>query len=84
MEERLFINGDIPKSYFRLAIPNVLSMVVTLFYNLADTYFIAAVGNTDLVAGVSLCAPVLTIQMACGNIFAQGGCSLTSRLFGSS
>ena len=32
MEERLFINGDIPKSYFRLAIPNVLSMVVTLFY----------------------------------------------------
>lgn len=82
MEERLFINGDIPKSYFRLAIPNVLSMVVTLFYNLADTYFIAAVGNTDLVAGVSLCAPVLTIQMACGNIFAQGGCSLTSRLLG--
>lgn len=82
MDEKLIIDDSIPKSYFRLTIPNVLSMVVTLFYNLADTYFIAAVGNTDLVAGVSLCAPVLTILMAFGNIFAQGGCSLTSRLLG--
>ena len=64
MKDNLLMNGNIPKSYFRLTIPNVLSMVITLVYNLADTYFIAAVGNTDLVAGVSLCAPVLTIQMA--------------------
>lgn len=82
MAENLLINGSIPRSYFHLTIPNVLSMVITLVYNLADTYFIAAVGNTDLVAGVSLCAPVLTIQMAFGNVFAQGGCSLVSRLLG--
>ncbi len=42
----------------------------------------AATGNTDLVAGVSLCAPILTIQMAFGNVYAQGGCTLTSRLLG--
>ena len=82
MDKNLLLNGNIPKSYFMLTIPNVLSMVITLVYNLADTYFIAAVGNTDLVAGVSLCAPVLTIQMAFGNVFAQGGCSLVSRLLG--
>ena len=80
MEKNLLLNGNIQKSYFMLTIPNVLSMVITLVYNLADTYFIAAVGNTDLVAGVSLCAPVLTVQMAFGNVFAQGGCSLVSRL----
>lgn len=55
-----------------LTIPNVLSMVITLLYDLADTYFIAAVCNTDLVAGVSLCAPVLTVQTVFGNVFAQG------------
>ena len=82
MNEKLLINGNIPGSYFRLTIPNVLSMVISLVYNLADTYFVAAVGNTDLVAGVSVCAPVLTMQMAMGNVFAQGGCSLTSRLLG--
>lgn len=84
MNEKLLIAGNIPRSYFRLTLPNVLSMVVTLIYNLADTYFVAATGNTDLVAGVSLCAPVLTIQMAFGNVFAQGGCSLVSRLLGAS
>ena len=82
MDKNLLLNGNIPKSYFMLTIPNVLCMVITLVYNLADTYFIAAVGNTDLVAGVSLCAPVLTVQMAFGNVFAQGGCSLVSRLLG--
>lgn len=82
MGNNFLLNGNIQKSYFMLAIPNVLSMVITLVYNLADTYFIAAVGNTDLVAGVSLCAPVLTVQMAFGNVFAQGGCSLVSRLLG--
>ena len=82
MSDRILMDGNIPRSYFRLTIPNVLSMVITLIYNLTDTYFVAAVGNTDLVAAVSLCAPVLTIQMAFGNVFAQGGCSLTSRLLG--
>ncbi len=82
MQNSLFIDDNMPRSYFRLAIPVVLSMVVTLVYNLADTWFVAATDNTDLVAGVSLCAPILTIQMAFGNIFAQGGCTLTSRLLG--
>ena len=82
MEERLRAGESIPKIYFSLALPNVLSMVVTIFYNMADTYFIAQTQNADLVAGVSLCAPVFTLLMAFGNIFGQGGCSLVSRLLG--
>lgn len=82
MEQNLLKDDNIPKSYWKLAIPVVLSMIVGLVYNLADTYFIAATNDTTLVAGVSLCAPILTIQMAFGNVFAQGGCTLTSRLLG--
>lgn len=82
MEERLRAGESIPKIYFSLALPNVLSMVVTIFYNMADTYFIAQTQNADLVAGVSLCAPLFTLLMAFGNIFGQGGCSLVSRLLG--
>ena len=69
-------------SYFHLALPVVLSSIVTIVYNLADTYFIAQTGNALLVAGVSLCAPLFTILMAFGNIFGQGGSSLISRLLG--
>ena len=82
MEERLRAGESIPRIYFSLALPNVLSMVVTIFYNMADTYFIAQTQNADLVAGVSLCAPLFTLLMAFGNIFGQGGCSLVSRLLG--
>ncbi len=69
-------------TYFRLALPVVLSSIVTIVYSLADTYFIARTGDALLVAGVSLCAPIFMILMACGNIFGQGGSSLISRLLG--
>ena len=69
-------------TYFRLSLPVVLGSIVTIVYNLADTYFIAQTGNALLIAGVSLCAPIFMILMAFGNIFGQGGSSLLSRLLG--
>ena len=57
MDNELFEKAPIPKAYFSLAMPVVLSMLVTLVYNMVDTYFIAHTGNTDMVAGVSLTAP---------------------------
>lgn len=69
-------------TYFRLSLPVVLGSIITIVYSLADTYFIAQTGNTQLIAGVSVCAPIFTILMAFGNIFGQGGSSLVSRLMG--
>lgn len=69
-------------TYFRLSLPVVLSSIVTIVYNLADTYFIAQTGNALLIAGVSVCAPIFMILMAFGNTFGQGGSSLISRLLG--
>lgn len=69
-------------SYFKLSIPVVISMIISLVYNLADTFFIASTNNADLVAGVSICAPLFTTLMAFGNIFGQGGNSLVSRYLG--
>ena len=80
--ENRFQTGRLIPQYFHLALPVVLGSIVTIVYNLADTYFIAQTGNALLVAGVSLCAPVFMILMAFGNIFGQGGSSLLSRLLG--
>lgn len=82
MNNDLFEKAPVPKAYFILAGPVVLSMVVSLVYNMVDTYFIAQTGNTDLVAGVSLGAPVFTLMVALGDIFGLGGSSVISRLFG--
>lgn len=82
MVNELFEETNISKSYIKLSMPLVFSMVITMVYNLADTYFVAATNNTNLVAGVSLGAPIFTLLMAIGNIFGQGGSSLISRLLG--
>lgn len=82
MENELFEKAPVPKAYFTLALPVVFSMVVSLVYNMVDTYFIAQTGNTNLVAGVSLSAPVFTLMIALGDIFGLGGSSVISRLFG--
>ena len=65
-----------------MALPVVMGMVVNLVYNIVDTFFIARTQNAQLVAGVSLCAPIFTLMIALGDIFGLGGSSLISRLFG--
>lgn len=82
MENSIFEQGSIRKAYFTLSMPLVFSLIVTMVYNMADTFFISQTQNTFLVAAVSLCAPVFTALMAIGNIFGQGGSSLISRLLG--
>ena len=81
-QQKLFDTDRLIPTYFKLALPVVFSMVVTLIYNLADTYFIAKTNDAMLVAGVSLCAPLFTLLMAIGNIYGQGGSSLIARLLG--
>ena len=81
-DKRIFDTDRLIPTYFRMALPVVFSMVITLIYNLADTYFIAQTNNAMLVAGVSLCGPLFTMLMAVGNIFGQGGSSMISRLLG--
>lgn len=82
MENEIFEKMPVPKAYFTVALPVVIGMVVSLIYNLADTWFIARTGSTELVAGVSLCAPVFTLMIAFSDIFGLGGGNLISRMLG--
>ena len=82
MENYLFEKMSVPKAYLKLALPVVLSMIVSLVYNMVDTYFIALTGVQELVAGVSLVAPMFTLMIAFGDIFGLGGSSAISRLLG--
>ncbi len=81
-QQKMFDTERLVPTYFRLALPVVFSLVVTLVYNLADTWFIARTNDAMLVAGVSLCAPLFTALMGVGNIYGQGGSSLIARMLG--
>ncbi|MCD8334058.1 MAG: MATE family efflux transporter [Clostridiales bacterium] len=82
MSNELFEKAPIHKAYFSLTMPLVCSMVLSLVYNMVDTYFIAQTGNTNLVAGVSLCAPIFSFLIALGDILGLGGSSVIARLLG--
>lgn len=74
--DELFEHSSIKRAYFTLALPVVLSMAVTLIYNMVDTFFVAKTGNPNLVAGVSQGAPIFTLMIALGDIFGLGGSSV--------
>lgn len=82
MNQDIFEKAPIPKAVAAMALPTVLSMLVTIFYNMADTFFVGQTNDPNQVAAVSLTTPVFLLLMAVGNIFGIGGSSLISRLLG--
>lgn len=65
-----------------MAIPTMISMLVVVIYNMADTFFIGQTGDPMQVAAVSLATPVFMVFMALGNLFGIGGSSAISRALG--
>lgn len=82
MDNEWFEKAPVYKAYFKFSLPVVCGMMISLIYNMVDTWFIARTGNTDLVAGIALGAPVFILMVAMGDMFGLGGASVISRLFG--
>ena len=78
----VFEKYSIPKAVLTLATPTMLSMLVTIFYNMADTFFVGQTNDANQVSAVSLTTPIFTIIMALGNVFGVGGSSFISRALG--
>lgn len=70
------------KSLTIMAVPAIMSQLITLIYNLADTWFIGLTNNPSMVAACSLVLPVYMLSVAISNLFGAGGGSLISRLLG--
>ena len=81
-KEELFEQYPIPKAVATLAIPTVLSSLVMVLYNLADTYFVGMLNDPIQNAGVALAAPVLLAFNAVNNLFGVGSSSMMSRALG--
>lgn len=67
----------------QLAIPTVISSLVMVIYNLADTYFVGMLNDPIQNAAVTLAAPVLLAFNAINNLFGVGSSSMMSRALGS-
>ena len=81
-EEILFEDAPVNRAVLSLVIPTVISQLITVVYNMADTFFIGQIGDPNQVAAVSLCMPMFVFLTGLANLFGIGGSSLMSRSFG--
>ena len=79
----LFEQTPIGKAVAKLAVPTILSSLVMVLYNLADTYFVGILNDPVQNAAVALAAPVLLAFNAINNLFGIGSSSMMSRALGS-
>lgn len=78
MNERLE-NEKISSLLFSLALPAILAQLATFIYNMVDRIFIGRFPDGALaIAGIGLCASIITIIIAFTNLFGRGGIPLTS------
>lgn len=80
--EELFESSPIWNAIFTLTIPMIISSVVSMVYNLSDTYFVGALNDSVQNAAITLVAPAMTLFYGVTNLFGIGASSLMSRSMG--
>ena len=78
----LFEKTPIPRAVAKLSVPMILSSLVMVVYNMADTYFVGMLNDPVQNVAVSLAYPVLLAFNAVNNLFGVGTSSMMSRALG--
>ena len=78
----LFETMPVGKALLTMAIPTLVSQLITMIYNLADTFFIGMTNDPYKVAAASVVSILFFILTSLSNLFGVGGGSLMSRLLG--
>lgn len=81
-EHELMGRMKISKAVAKMAIPSVISSLVTVVYNMADTFFVGQTGDSLQVAAVSLTNPIFILMMAFANMLGMGGSAVLSVALG--
>lgn len=81
-ETEIFEQMPVRRAVLTLAVPTVISQLIVMVYNLADTWFIGQTGDPYQVAAVTVAYPLFMLLSAFANLFGIGGSSLISRLLG--
>lgn len=77
----LMTTAPVPQLIGKLAIPTIISMLVTSFYVMADTYFVGKI-DTQSTAAVGISFSVMAIIQAFGFFFGHGSGNYISRRLG--
>ncbi len=80
--DRLFSEMPVRRAVLSLAVPTVISQIITVIYNMADTFFIGQLNDPDQVAAATIAMPAFAALTALSNLFGIGGASKIARCLG--
>lgn len=81
-EWQIFAEHPVPRAVAAMAVPTIISQIITVIYNVADTWYVGLTGSAAAVAALALCLPVSTFMTAIANLFGIGGASVMARAIG--
>ena len=81
-KRELFETMPVGKALLTMAVPTIVSQLITMIYNLADTFFIGMSNDPYKVAAASVVGVLFFMLNALANLFGVGGGSLLARLLG--
>ncbi|MEE3419688.1 MAG: MATE family efflux transporter [Lachnospiraceae bacterium] len=79
----LFESASVARAVWTMAIPTVVTQLMNIVYNFADTWYVGRTANPAMVATLGVCFPIFVIMAAVANLFGIGGSSMISRGMGS-
>ena len=80
--KELFEKMPVGEALRAMVVPTIISQLIVLIYNMADTFYVGKTNNPYMVAGTSLILPVFNITLCLAGIAGIGGGALISRLLG--
>ena len=81
-KRELFEKTPVPKALATLAIPTIISQLISMIYNLADTFYIGLANDPSQTAASSVAFTLMFMLNCIPNLFGVGAGSLISRLLG--
>ena len=80
--EEIFRSLPVGTALRIMVVPAVISQLIVLIYNMADTFYVGQTNNPYMVAGTSLILPVFNMTLCLAGLAGVGGGALISRLLG--
>ena len=81
-KNELFASMPLGKALYIMAVPMVISQIISVVYNAVDAFFIGRTGNSMMIAATTVTLSLVLINIALANLFGIGGGSLVARLMG--
>ncbi|WP_346688887.1 hypothetical protein [uncultured Cloacibacillus sp.] len=69
-EIEIFETMPVPRAVAALAVPTVISQIIAMVYNIADTWYIGQLNDTGMMAAVTLVFPAFLMLSAVANLSA--------------